>query len=185
MKIWDDLTDGTVYQKDINNWFSKHLGKHCQLVKMAKETRRRVDPEYAILPEQDVVGFADGYPFLLIGENSLADLNSKLEKPIPMNRFRPNFVVSGAAPFAEDNWKKVKIGETIFHFVKPCARCVMTTIDQETGTFDGKEPLKTLAKYRLVKKNGKSRILFGENLIAETVGKTVKIGDKVEILEVK
>lgn len=185
VRIWDDLTEGVVYQDEINNWFSSHLKINCRLVKMSRETRREVDQKYAVFQSQDVVSFADGYPFLLIGESSLADLNSRLEKQIPMNRFRPNLVVSGADAFAEDNWKKVKIGETVFHFVKPCARCVMTTIDQKTGISDGAEPLKTLSKYRLVKKDGKSKVLFGENLIAETVGKTVKLGDKVEIIETR
>ncbi|MCY1378866.1 putative protein YcbX [compost metagenome] len=100
-----------------------------------------------------------------------------------MNRFRPNFVVSGAEPFAEGEWKQVQIGGTVFHLVKPCARCVMTTIDQRTGLSVAPEPLKTLAKYRLVRKNGKNKILFGENLIAEAVGEKIRLGDKVEVMK--
>lgn len=183
--IWDDISEGIVYQDEINEWFSSYLGLNCKLVKMSQETRREVDPKYAVLQSQDVVSFADAYPFLLIGENSLTDLNSRLEKQIPMNRFRPNLVISDAEPFAEDNWKKIRIGETVFHFVKPCARCVMTTINQKTGISDSTEPLKTLSKYRLVKKDGKNKILFGENLIAENVGAKIKLGDKVEIIETK
>lgn len=182
VRIWDDLTDGVPYPEEINAWFSLHLAKNCRLVKMQEETRRGVDPEYAIRRARDVVSFADGYPFLLIGESSLRDLNSRLDHSVPMNRFRPNLVVSGAEPFAEGEWKQVQIGETVFHLVKPCARCVMTTIDQGTGLSDAPEPLKTLAKYRLVRKNGKNKILFGENLIAEAVGKVIKLGDRVEAI---
>lgn len=184
VRIWNDVTDGVLYPEEINAWFSRHLAKDCRLVKMQEESRREVDPEYAIRQNRDVVSFADGYPFLLIGESSLDDLNSRLDQPVPMNRFRPNFVVSGAEPFAEGNWKQVRIGEAVFHLVKPCARCVMTTIDQKTGLSDAPEPLKTLSKYRLVKKNGKNKILFGENLIAETVGKTIRLGDKVEVIKI-
>lgn len=185
VRIWNDFTDGAVYPEETNDWFSRHLGKDCRLVKMQEETRREVDSEYAIRQTQDVVSFADGYPFLLIGEGSLHDLNSRLDKPIPMNRFRPNFVIKGAEPFAEGNWKQVRIGETLFHLVKPCARCVMTTIDQQTGLSNAPEPLKTLSKYRLIRKNGKNKILFGENLIAESTGKTIKLGDTVEIVETR
>ncbi len=161
------------------------MATNCRLVRLNENTKRKVNPFYAVRKFQDVVSFADGYPILLIGEGSLDDLNSKLEKPIPMNRFRPNLVVKGSEAFAEDTWKKIRIGETIFHLVKPCARCVMTTIDQKTGISDGKEPLKTLATYRLVKKSGKSKINFGQNLIADSFGGIVKVGDKIEILEMK
>lgn len=185
VKIWDDLTDAIVYPTTVNDWFSLHLQKDCRLVKMPEETRRQVDPEYAVRQAQDVVSFADAYPFLLIGESSLQDLNSRLGKPVPMNRFRPNLVVSGAGPFAEGEWKVIRIGETVFHSVKPCARCVMTTIDQATGLSDAPEPLKTLTRYRLVRKNGKNKILFGENLIAESAGKMIRLGDKIEVIETR
>jgi uncharacterized protein YcbX len=126
------------------------------------------------------VSFADGYPFLLIGQASLDDLNSRLAEPVPMNRFRPNFVVEGAEPFAEDTWKKISIGKTVFHVVKPCERCVITTIDQVKGT-KGKEPLTTLNTFR----NFNGKVLFGQNLIAEKPGAVLKVGDKIEIVEVK
>ena len=102
-----------------------------------------------------------------------------------MNRFRPNLVVTGSDAFAEDGWKKIKIGETIFHVVKPCARCVITTIEQEKGLKSGAEPLKTLAKFRIPKRSIKKKILFGQNLIAEKAGEILRVGDKVEILETK
>ncbi len=157
------------------------LETKCKLVLMPENSRRIVSPFYAVKKYQDVVSFADGYPFLLIGENSLNDLNKRLETPLPMNRFRPNFVVAGTEPFAEDNWKKIRVGSTVFHVVKPCARCVITTIDQETGVFGGKEPLKTLASFRLKRQ----KILFGQNLIAENLGDVIKIGDEIEVIETK
>ena len=180
-KIWSSRVKSKVYENEINDWFSEVLRTKCRLVLMPEESKRRVSPFYAVRKFEDTVSFADGYPFLLIGENSLNDLNSKLEMPLPMNRFRPNLVISGSEPFAEDNWKKIKIGETIFHVVKPCARCVMTTINQISGEKDGKEPLKTLAKYRT--KRGK--VLFGQNLIAENAGAVLKIGDKIELIDAK
>ena len=109
-----------------------------------------------------------------------------------MNRFRPNIVVSGAEAFAEDNWQKVRIGDAVFRGTKPCERCVMTTVEQSRGEFDGKEPLKTLASYRMAKDVfpdsyesravGANVVLFGQNLIAETHGKTIRVGDPVEVI---
>ncbi|HEX8287142.1 MAG TPA: MOSC N-terminal beta barrel domain-containing protein [Pyrinomonadaceae bacterium] len=179
VKIWSSSVKAKYYNDQVNDWFSEQLQTKCSLVVMPEESKRIVNPIYAVRKFEDTVSFADGYPFLLIGENSLTDLNEKLVNVLPMNRFRPNFVVSDTEAFAEDAWKKIKIGATVFHVVKSCDRCSMTTIDQETGEKDGAEPLKTLSNYR--KKNGK--VLFGRYLIAENVGETVKVGDKVEILE--
>ncbi|MEM9073195.1 MAG: MOSC domain-containing protein [Myxococcota bacterium] len=115
--------------------------------------------------ESDQVSFADGYPYLLIGQSSLDDLNTKLDTPVPMGRFRPNLVVRGALPYAEDDWSTIQIGDLRFRNVKPCERCVMTTIDLKTAT-KGKEPLRTLATYR--RRDGK--VLFGVNLCPDGVG---------------
>lgn len=180
-KIWSSRAKSLVYDERINEWLADFLQTKCRLVLMPETTKRKVNPIYAVRKFRDTVSYADGYPFLMIGENSLQDLNKKLENPVPMNRFRPNFVVSGAEAFAEDNWKKISIGDSVFHVVKPCERCVIPTIDQQKGLKNGTEPLKTLAKYRT--KNGK--VLFGQNLIAEKAGGFVKIGDKIEILETK
>lgn len=182
VKIWSSRCRAKVYGAKINEWFSGVLRTNCKLALMPEETERKVNHFYAV-HETDTVSFADAYPFLLIGENSLADLNSRLEKPVPMNRFRPNFVVSGSPAFAEDEWKKIRIGTTIFHLVKPCARCVITTIDQTTGVSDGKEPLKTLAGFRIPKRSVKKKILFGQNLIAENTGEVLHVGDEIEALE--
>ncbi len=184
VKIWSSRVRAQIYEREINEWFSSVLETDCRLVLMPEEARRKVSYFYAVHKE-DAVSFADAYPFLLIGENSLNDLNTKLEKPLPMNRFRPNFVVTGADAFAEDDWKTIKIGACIFHVVKPCARCVMTTIDQTSGEKQGVEPLKTLANYRIPKRSVKKKILFGQNLIAEKTGAIIKVGDEVEILQTK
>ena len=182
VKIWSSKCRARVYERETNEWFSNVLQTDCRLVVMPEETRRKVNYFYAV-HKDDAVSFADAYPFLLIGEGSLEDLNSRLENPVPMNRFRPNLVVSGTDAFAEDNWKQIKIGECIFHVVKPCGRCVMTTIDQASGEKHSAEPLKTLASYRIPKRSIKKKILFGQNLIAENVGATLKVGDKVEVIQ--
>ena len=109
--VWNSKVSARIYENEINLWFSQILQTDCKLVLMTEESKRMVNPEYAIRKFEDAVSFADGYPFLLIGEGSLADLNSRLETPLPMNRFRPNLVVSGSDAFAEDTWKKIKIGE--------------------------------------------------------------------------
>ena len=181
VKIWSSSVKGVLYPKEVDEWFSDAIGSSCRLVLMPETTKRIVSPDYAVRRFVDTVSFADGYPFLLIGEASLADLNSRLEEPVPMNRFRPNFVVSGSEPFEEDTWKRIRIGSTEFHIVKPCARCVLTTVDQVTGIKNGKEPLKTLSSYR----NRNGNVLFGQILIAESTGGTIRMGDAVEVLEKK
>ena len=190
VRVWQSFCDAIISDDENNNWFSEVLQTNCLLVFMPEQSRREINPLFN--QNNDIVSFADGYPFLIVGENSLHELNSRLKIEVPMDRFRPNLVVRDSEAFAEDNWKKLSIGDTIFRVAKPCARCVITTIDQRHGFFTGKEPLKTLAKYRLAKdiypKNFQSlglnqnAILFGQTLVAETVGGTLKIGDKVKIL---
>jgi uncharacterized protein len=190
VQVWQSNCEAILSDLRINQWFSDVLQTNCKLVYMPDNSRREINPRFDV--NNDIVSFADGYPFLIIGENSLADVNSRLEMPVPMNRFRPNIVVANSVAFAEDNWKKIKIGEIIFRSTKPCARCVMTTINQTDGAFTGKEPLKTLAKYRLAKQVfpatcadldlSENAVLFGQNLVADNFGGTIKIGDKVEIL---
>lgn len=190
VRVWQSICDAIVLENNINQWFSEVLETNCRLVYMPDESEREVNPLFN--QNNDIVSFADGYPFLIISETSLVDLNSKLENEIPMNRFRPNFVVQDSDAFAEDNWKKLSIGNTIFRTTKPCERCVITTVDQNEGFFTGKEPLKTLANYRLAKDvfpnnfqsfgSDKNAVLFGQNLIAENFGGMVKIGDELEVL---
>ena len=179
VRIFNDTVRSQFYPAEIDRWFSDVLGIECRLVTMPEGAHRAVDPGFAIRRFKDEVSFADAYPFLLIGEASLADLNSRLAEPVPMTRFRPNFVASGSEAFAEDGWRVIKIGSTVFHVVKPCARCVMTTVDQTLGEMTGKEPLRTLSIYR----NQKGKVLFGQNLIAENPGGVVRVGDEIEVLE--
>jgi uncharacterized protein YcbX len=170
--IWDDTVIGEFYNKQIDDWFFEIIGIKCHLVKMPESTRRVVDETYA---KNKIVSFADGYPFMIIGQSSLDDLNSRMESPLPMNRFRTNFVYKGGKPFEEDSWKKFKIGNVVFKAVKPCARCVITTTDQDTAE-RFKEPLLTLSKFR----NFNNKVMFGMNLVCESIGQ-VRVGDKIEL----
>jgi len=173
-RIWDDLVETEKVGDDADRWFSEFLGVRCNLVHLPDGSIRPVDPAYG--KAGDRVGLADGFPFLLISEASLADLNARLEHPSPMNRFRPNLVVAGCGAFAEDDWKRIRVGPIILRVVKPCARCAITTVDQRTGT-TGKEPLRTLATFR---RSG-TKVLFGQNLVHDGTG-TLRAGDPVEVL---
>lgn len=184
VKIWSSKVVANVYEREVNRWFSEALKANCKLVLMPEDSMRKVNYFYKV-HKNDAVSFADALPFLIAGEESLKDLNQRLDKPIPMNRFRPNFTFSGGKAFVEDDWKRIKIGDTVFHVVKKCARCAVTTIDQETGISDGTEPLKTLATYRIPKRSVKKKVIFGQYLIAENAGGQIKIGDEVEVLETK
>lgn len=174
--VWGEDVRGNTLPAEVDAWFSEFLGFECHLVHMAEEERRAVDPTYG--QAGDIVSFADGFPFLLISENSLAELNARLAKPVSMAQFRPNLVVRADQAFAEDGWKRIRIGECEFELVKPCSRCVLTTVDPERGIADpGREPLKTLSSYR----RREGGVMFGQNLIARRLG-TVRVGDEVEVL---
>lgn len=158
-------------------WFSDWLGTSVRLVHLADGYKRKLNPQYAV-HEDDHTGFADGYPILLISEESLQDLNTRLtDGPVPMNRFRPNLVVRGCEPYAEDTWNKIKIGDVELAVVKPCPRCVVTTIDKETLE-QGKEPLKTLGKYR----KHELGAIFGQNIIP-IHGGSLRLGMNVQVLQ--
>ena len=161
--------------EDAAGWFSDWLGSPVRLVHIADGYRRRVNESYAV-NEDDHTGFADGYPILLTSEEGLEDLNARLESPVPMNRFRPNVVVRGGQPFAEDTWNRIRAGSVEMAVVKPCARCVVTTIDKETLE-RSKEPLKTLGRYR---KHALGAI-FGQNVIPLSEGE-LRCGMRVEVL---
>jgi len=171
--IWDDTVPGEFYNHQIDGWFSDILDTKCRLVKMPETTKRVVDESYA---KNKIVSFADGYPFLIIGQSSLDDLNRRMETPLPMNRFRTNFVFAGGKAFEEDQWKKFKVGNVVFQAVKPCARCVITTTNQETAE-RLHEPLLTLSKFRKID----NKVMFGMNLVCHSTGE-IKVGDKIEAL---
>jgi uncharacterized protein len=175
--VWEDLVESLPVGDEADRWFGEFLGVRCRLVHLPDESVRPVDPDYG--KAGDRVGLADGFPFLLISEGSLAELNTRLERPLPMDRFRPNLVVAGFEPFAEDGWTQIRIGPIAFRVVKPCARCAITTVDQRKGT-TGKEPLRTLATFR---RSG-TKVLFGQNLIHDETG-ILRAGDPVEVLRVR
>jgi hypothetical protein len=177
VEVWGDRCRAISAGNTAQEWFSQFLGMSCQLVYLPDDSVRPVDPDYAVDHSRDQVSFADAFPFLLISEASLHDLNHRLDTPIPMNRFRPNLVVQGCDPFAEDRWRKIRIGSVVFHVVKSCSRCVIPTIEQTTA-IKSQEPLKTLATYRL--QNGK--IMFGQNLLQANLG-TLAVGDEIEIID--
>jgi uncharacterized protein YcbX len=176
VEIWNSREVESIDQGDlVAAWLSDFLKMPARLVHIADDYRRKVSVDYAIQPD-DHVGFADGFPILIISQESLDDLNDRMEKPVPMNRFRPNIVISGTTPFEEDKWKRIRIGQVEMALVKPCARCNVPTIDQDTAE-SGKEPNTTLSRYRRI--NGK--VMFGVNVIPITTGK-LQTGDTVEVL---
>lgn len=176
VEIWGDRCTARLLDDRINHWFSKQLGQPLRLVFMPDTTRRKADGRYA--PNGQYVSFADGFPMLLIGQASLDELNRRMEKPLPMDRFRPNFVFEGGLPFEEDDWQDFLINKVSFKGVKPCARCMIPTINQETAE-RAAEPLKTLAAFR---KFGQ-RILFGQNVIlTDPSPGSIKVGDPVQKL---
>jgi uncharacterized protein len=170
-KVWEDAVEVIEVSMECSQWFSEKLNVKCRLVSFPEQNPRPVDPLYKVNGEQ--VSLADGYPFLIIGEQSLADLNGRLQEPVPMNRFRPNFVFTGGSPYEEDTWRDFRIGRNRFVGVKPCGRCIMTTINQDTAE-QGREPLATLATYR---KQG-NKIHFGRNAVAMDYNEIVE-GDEI------
>jgi uncharacterized protein len=167
--VWGDTNKGAHVGEEADRWFSEFLHFPCRLVSKPEDDPRIVDSSYARSGDQ--VSFADGFAFLLISEASLEDLNGRLADPLPMNRFRPNFVVKGCGPYAEDDWGRIRIGHVPFRVAEACPRCAVTTVDQGTGA-RGKEPLRTLATYR----KAEGEVFFGRNLIHDALG-TVSVGD--------
>jgi uncharacterized protein YcbX len=174
--IWDDACTAQYVSKEADEWFTAALRINCRLVYMPDSTKRIVDQRYS--PGNSITSFSDAYPFLMIGQASLEDLNSRLTEPLPMNRFRPNIVFTGGRPYEEDLMGHFIIGGINFYGVKLCGRCAITTINQ-ASTLRGKEPLKTLASYRF--KNNK--ILFGQNVVHKGEG-TISVGDYLQIISI-
>jgi len=172
--VWNDRVEAVPVGEEADRWLSEAIGVDCRLVWFPDDGERQVDLRYARRGER--TAFSDGFPLLLISRASLDDLNRRLAQPLPMRRFRPNLVVSGSEPYAEDRWQRIVIGAIPMRMVKPCSRCVITTVDPETGRRTGQEPLATLATYR---RRG-NKVYFGQNLIHEAegelaVGMTVRV----------
>lgn len=175
--VWDDLCTALDCGNEAANWLSQFLSIECRLVYFPDDGQRAVDPIFA--QPGDITAFSDGFPILLITQTSLDDLNDRLAEPVPMHRFRPNLVISGSEPYAEDQWKRLRIGDLTLRVVKPCSRCVIPTIDPASGKRDPEaEPLRTLGSYRM--RNHK--IFFGQNVIADGEGR-LEVGQPVEVLE--
>ncbi len=180
--VWRDRVRAQPAGRDADAWLSDALGRVCRLVHMGDPAAARpVDPAYG--QPADRVSFADGFPLLGVNAASLGALNTRLAQPVPMARFRPNLVLSGAAPWAEDAWRLLQIGGVggvAFRAVKLCARCVIITTDQETGARPrDREPLRTLSSFR---RDDRGRVLFGQNLVPDGVGR-IAVGDRVETVE--
>jgi uncharacterized protein YcbX len=173
--IWDDMVFAWRGAPAADAWLSEALGQSCKLVYMSDMVMRATDGGAA----DGDVSFADAYPFLVVGQSSLDDLNTRLVAPVPMNRFRPNLVFAGGAPYEEEAWHDFEVAGQPFRGVRPCGRCVVTTIDQQT-TQKSAEPLRTLATYRTVG----NKVMFGQNATGPAAG-IVRVGDALAVLSRK
>ncbi|ONH52246.1 hypothetical protein SAMN04490182_3632 [Pseudomonas cedrina] len=175
--IWRDTLRVPDAGDEAAAWVSDFIGKPTRLVQLPLERARATDAGYG--QDDDQVGFADGYPLLLIGQASLDDLCERIGRPMQMLRFRPNLVIEGGDAFAEDGWKRLRIGDVEFRVVKPCSRCILTTIDPQTGERSAdREPFATLETYRKTEQGA----MFGQNLVNDGNGR-LEIGMPVTVLE--
>src|SRR5690349_16891201 len=170
VQLWRRSAPVIPVSREADAWFTRALGVPCRLMSFVPEAAAVNVPFYEVHSS-----LQDATPFHLTTEESLADLNSRMAAPIPMNRFRPNLVVRGAAPYAEDDWKTIMIGDTTLTWIKPCKRCVATTTDMETGERGSRDPLATLARYRRIGND----VAFGHYLMAERWGASLGVGDQV------
>lgn len=176
VEVWRHRGPALLESDEASAFLSGFLGAESRLVRLPPEHVRRVNPER--FPGEAHTAWSDGYPLLVISEASLEELNRRLPKRLPMERFRPNLVVRGCGPFAEDGWRRIRVGAIELALVKPCDRCVVTTTDPRTGERDGKEPLRTLATFR----TGEAGVLFGQNAVHLSQG-VLEVGTAIEVLE--
>jgi uncharacterized protein YcbX len=176
--IWDDQLPARPAAAAVNAWFSDFLGIACRLVYQG-DAIRPVDPRWS--QPGDTTTFADAYPLLVCTTSSLRDLSRRVGESLPMNRFRPSIVVADDTPWSEDEWQRLRIGPVEIDLVKPCARCVVTTVDQARGIKTGQEPLRSLAKFRFLQVPGINGVIFGQNAIPRVMGR-LAVGDPVEVL---
>ncbi|WAJ39204.1 MOSC domain-containing protein [Pseudomonas sp. GOM7] len=175
--VWQDSLRVPDAGDEAAAWLSDLLGRPCRLVQVPEARTRQVDTAYA--QPGDRVAFADGFPLLLIGQASLDDLMQRVGRPLSMLRFRPNLVVTGSEPYAEDGWKRIRIGAVEFEVAKGCSRCILTTVDPQSGERSAdREPLATLKTYR----EREGAVYFGQNLLPRGVGE-LQLGMPVEVLE--
>lgn len=174
VQVWSSKLKAEEVNPDISNWFSDKLSMNVRLVKMTKISQR--PRRLFVPPYKTTLSFADGYPYLILGEESMNELNSKLDQPVLADRFRANIIVSSRIAHEEDEWKVVNAGNAKLQVIKPCARCVMITVNQQTGV-TGNEPLKTLSGYR----QKRNKIYFGANAICSQDG-VISVGDRLEMI---
>jgi len=181
--VWKDNVDALSADDGASLWLTRALGRRAQLYYMDDQAERTTSGDWRA---PSPVSFADAYPLLVTTTASLAALNAAMQKTdgeaIGMDRFRPNIVIEGADPWAEDYWRMLKIGGAEIEFVKPCTRCVVTTRDQVTGEGQGKEPLQALSRMRRSAQPGLPGVLFGWNAIVRGMGE-IKTGDAVNVHE--
>ncbi len=174
--IWDSTVSAADAGPDAARWFSDYLGRAVRLVHADDAMQRPLDQAFGL--PGDEVGFADGYPLLLLSCAAADQLSARVGRELGWRRFRPNLLIDGVPAHAEDNWRRVRIGPVEFDVVKPCVRCVFTTVDPDTGLAESDaEPLTTLKGYR----RGAKGITFGQNLIARGTG-AIRVGDKLDVL---
>lgn len=174
--IWGDEVEAIAGNNNWGSWFEDKLGISCRLVFMGDQANRPIKKEWS--SNGEIVSFADAYPLLVIGSESLANLNSKLEKRITIDRFRPNLVFEGGEAYEEYRWEKFKVGENLFQGLKPCERCIVTTMDPLTAE-KGREPLLTLSKQKI-----NNKIVFGQHAYAIDFG-TIRTDDEIQVLNYK
>jgi uncharacterized protein YcbX len=172
VKIWDDEIQCLLASNEINTWFSENLGMKVRLCYQSNDTIRKTDPRYS-RSKNDQTSLSDGYPILIISEESIKEINKQCPEHIDIRRFRPNIIIKGAKPFEEDNFSEIQIGDVEMVGVKKCARCQVINIDFETGK-SGKEPLKTLSDFRKIN----NKILVGINIIVNSSGR-IQAGDLI------
>jgi hypothetical protein len=175
VEIWKDRVEAQDCGDKVANWLSEYLGRSLRLVEMPRSSRRLVDPEFAF--QSETVGFADGFPLLLVSQASLDDFNRHLSVPIGMDRFRPNIVIEGCSPFAEDGWQAVQVGELSIRLAKPCSRCIIPSIDQQSG-----EKQKPVNQALLDHRRRDGKTFFGQNGLHSEAG-TISVGDQVSVVQ--
>ncbi len=176
VQIWNDLLPGSIVSEEIDRWFSQVLETDCHLVYLPESVPRQVDRNYA--EEGKTVGFADGFPLLVVSLENLEPLNRRLEQPVGIERFRPNIVIAGGQPHEEDDWAAIRIGDIDIDLPKPCSRCVIPSIDQHTAEQDS-AILRALAEYR---RGLDGKIYFGQNGLHRTPG-WIEVGQTVQPLK--
>ncbi len=189
VRVWESDVLAVSAGRGPGRWISEFLGTEAVIVFMPDSAERPISDKFN--RGSDIVSFADGYPLLLVNAASLRALNDRLEVGVTVDRFRPNLVVEGADAFSEDRWMRIRIGNAEFRVVKPCARCVVTTVDQRTGVADSREPLRTLAGFRMASRIfpdsfselglEPNDVLFGVNLIPEAIGARLTSGERIEV----